>query len=73
MQAALPRLARSLGWGVLTVALALTLFAPMVQAPQWVVDLSPFTHVPRLPTDGAVGTGAGGGSGWVDVAGPATA
>lgn len=73
VQAALPRLARPLGWGVLTVALALTLFAPMVQAPQWVVDLSPFTHVPRLPTDGAAGTGAGGGSGWVDVAGPGNA
>ncbi|WP_216213308.1 ABC transporter permease [Amycolatopsis aidingensis] len=36
-------------WGVLAVAVLITMFGPAVQLPQLLMDISPFTHVPKLP------------------------
>src|SRR5260370_522697 len=44
-----PRLAGSVGWGALGVVTFLTLFGPVLQFSHWVLDVSPFTHVPKLP------------------------
>ncbi|MGI5202004.1 ABC transporter permease [Spirillospora sp. CA-108201] len=45
---ALPR-ATSAAWGVLTVFLLLGQVGPLLRLPQAVMDLSPFTHTPKLP------------------------
>ncbi|WP_149258736.1 ABC transporter permease [Actinomadura sp. K4S16] len=45
---ALPR-ATSAAWGVLTVFLLLGQVGPLLGLPQAVMDLSPFTHTPKLP------------------------
>lgn len=45
---ALPRFAQ-LAWGALAVCLLLLLVGTSLQFDQWVLDLSPFTHVPHLP------------------------
>ncbi|WP_027932892.1 ABC transporter permease [Amycolatopsis thermoflava] len=37
-------------WGVAAAFLLLSLFGPVVQAPQLLLDVSPFTHVPKLPS-----------------------
>ncbi|MEV0274778.1 ABC transporter permease [Streptomyces sp. NPDC050610] len=50
---ALPRLAAA-AWGLVGAALAIGWLGPMVDAPQWVMDLSPFGHLPKLP--GPVGS-----------------
>jgi ABC-2 type transport system permease protein len=47
-----PRLV-ALGWGVITVVLLLELVGDALNLPQWVLDLSPFTHTPRVPLDDA--------------------
>jgi ABC-2 type transport system permease protein len=44
----LPHLAPA-AWGALGVCLAVLLVGASVQLSQWLLDLSPFTHVPRLP------------------------
>ncbi|MFI0356016.1 ABC transporter permease [Actinomadura sp. 9N407] len=44
----LPRFG-SAGWGALALAAFVTLFGGAVQADQWVLDISPFTHIPKLP------------------------
>ncbi|MEU8243980.1 ABC transporter permease [Actinoplanes missouriensis] len=49
----LPRLA-SVAWAVIGVCLLLLLAGPLLELDQWVLDLSPFTHVPHLP-GGSVG------------------
>ncbi|KJK43162.1 ABC transporter permease [Lentzea aerocolonigenes] len=36
-------------WAVVSVALVLTLLGPALQLDQWVIDVSPFTHVPKYP------------------------
>jgi len=36
-------------WAVTAGFMLLTLFGPVVQLSQWVLDISPFTHIPRLP------------------------
>ena len=36
-------------WGVLGVLLLISYLGPAVDAGQWLLDLTPFTHVPRLP------------------------
>jgi ABC-2 type transport system permease protein len=36
-------------WGIVGVLLLITYLGPAVNASHWVLDLSPFTHVPRLP------------------------
>ncbi|MEU4562237.1 ABC transporter permease [Actinoplanes sp. NPDC023936] len=50
---ALPRLA-SVAWAVIALCLLLLLAGPLLEFDQWVLDLSPFTHVPHLP-GGAAG------------------
>jgi ABC-2 type transport system permease protein len=44
----LPRLA-SAAWGALAVCVGILLVGASVQLGQWLLDLSPFTHVPRAP------------------------
>ncbi|MCX5210232.1 ABC transporter permease [Kitasatospora sp. NBC_00240] len=39
------------GWGVLTLFVLIGWIGPVVQAAPWVLDLSPFTHLPHLPGD----------------------
>lgn len=43
-----PRFAAG-GWAALVVCLLLGQLGPVLQAPQWAMDISPFTHVPKLP------------------------
>ncbi|GIE78947.1 exporter of polyketide antibiotics [Actinoplanes philippinensis] len=43
-----PKLAAA-AWAVLAGALLILIVGPLVQIDQWVLDLSPFTHVPHLP------------------------
>jgi ABC-2 type transport system permease protein len=45
---ALPRFT-GLAWAVLIVFLLLGEFGDLLDLPQWLVDLSPFTHLPALP------------------------
>lgn len=40
----------ALGWSAASLALVLALYGPLLRLPQAVVDVSPFTHVPRLPS-----------------------
>lgn len=44
----LPRHA-AVAWGALVWSLLVTLFGPALRLDQWLLDLSPFTHVPRIP------------------------
>jgi ABC-2 type transport system permease protein len=37
------------GWGVLGACALLTVFGPLLQLPDWLLDVSPFQHVPQLP------------------------
>jgi ABC-2 type transport system ATP-binding protein len=37
------------GWGALALAGALVLFGPALSLGQWALDISPFTHLPKLP------------------------
>lgn len=39
-------------WGVLAVFLLLGQLGPLLKLKQWAMDLSPFTHVPKLPGAG---------------------
>jgi len=43
-----PRLS-SLSWGVLVALLLLGQLGQILQLPQWVIDMSPFTHIPTPP------------------------
>lgn len=45
----LPRACVGVGWATVVAVLAVKLFGAMLRFPQWVLDISPFTHVPRLP------------------------
>jgi ABC-2 type transport system permease protein len=45
----IPRLAVSAGWTALGVFALLTLVGPTLRLAQWVMDISPFTHAPKLP------------------------
>ncbi|NUT46673.1 MAG: hypothetical protein HOV94_05035 [Saccharothrix sp.] len=36
-------------WAVVSVSLVLTLLGPALQLDQWVLDVAPFTHVPKYP------------------------
>jgi ABC-2 type transport system permease protein len=44
----LPRLT-SLSWGVLVACLVFGQLGEILQFPQWLLNLSPFTHIPDLP------------------------
>jgi ABC-2 type transport system permease protein len=45
----LPRFAASVGWGVLAACVLLGQFGELLQLDQWMLDLSPFAHLPKLP------------------------
>ncbi len=38
-----------LSWAVVSVSLVITLLGPALQLDQWVLDIVPFTHVPKYP------------------------
>ncbi len=45
------------GWGVLAVTFLLGEFGPIMRLPQWLIDLSPYTHLSQLP-GGSFATGS---------------
>jgi len=45
----LPRWA-SLAWGVFTAGMALYLLGSIAGMPQWVLDIDPYSHLPKLPS-----------------------
>ncbi|MET0967363.1 MAG: ABC transporter permease [Nakamurella sp.] len=45
----LPRLA-GLSWAALVLALLVGQLGQLLQLPQWVIDISPYSHVPLVPT-----------------------
>ena len=47
----LPRLAAA-AWGVLAACYLAAFLGPLLGLPDWVMDISPFTHVPLLPAAG---------------------
>ena len=51
----LPRFAVA-GWAALVVCLLLGQLGPALRLPQWAMDVSPFTHVPKLPDGQLTGT-----------------
>ncbi|MGH4025624.1 MAG: ABC transporter permease [Pseudonocardiaceae bacterium] len=44
----LPRFS-AVSWGALVICLLLSLVGTALQFDQWILDISPFTHLPRLP------------------------
>ncbi|GAA3628133.1 exporter of polyketide antibiotics [Lentzea roselyniae] len=36
-------------WAVVSVSLVITLLGPALQLDQWIIDVAPFTHVPKYP------------------------
>lgn len=54
----LPRYAVA-GWAALVVCLLLGQLGPALRLPQWAMDVSPFTHVPKLPGGQLTGTPIG--------------
>jgi ABC-2 type transport system permease protein len=44
-----PRLVVGVTWAVLAVVLFVTMFGEPLQLSRLLIDLSPFTHLPRLP------------------------
>jgi ABC-2 type transport system permease protein len=44
----LPRLTPA-SWAALALAAFLALFGPLLQLSQWLLDLAPFSHIPRVP------------------------
>jgi ABC-2 type transport system permease protein len=54
----LPRFAAA-GWAALVVCLLLGQLGPALRLPQWAMDVSPFTHVPKLPGGQLTGTPIG--------------
>lgn len=47
----LPRLSGPLAWASLALALVVGQLGSLLDLPQWVLDVSPFTHVPLVPAD----------------------
>jgi ABC-2 type transport system permease protein len=45
----LPRLAAGISWAALAVCVLLVLVGQLLQLDQRVLDLAPFTHIPRMP------------------------
>jgi ABC-2 type transport system permease protein len=46
----------AVGWGALAICLVLGLVGPAVQLDQWVLDISPFTHLPHVPGNAVTAT-----------------
>jgi ABC-2 type transport system permease protein len=44
-----PRLAVGVSWGALAVLALVAIIGPVVRLNHWVLDVSPFTHIPKLP------------------------
>jgi ABC-2 type transport system permease protein len=44
-----PRWGPAVGWGALAVCGFIAIFGPVLKLPQAVLDISPFTHAPKLP------------------------
>jgi ABC-2 type transport system permease protein len=44
--------ATAAAWGVLVACFVVGLFGQLLNLPSWVVELSPFQHVPRMPAEG---------------------
>jgi ABC-2 type transport system permease protein len=44
-----PRACAAVGWTAFAVSLVLSLFGQTLKLVHWVLDVSPFTHAPRLP------------------------
>lgn len=45
----LPEACAGIGWTVLGLVFFVNIFGQSLQLSHWVLDISPFTHVPRLP------------------------
>jgi ABC-2 type transport system permease protein len=45
----LPRLAATVGWVALSICLLLGQVGALLRLNQWILDVSPFTHIPRIP------------------------
>jgi ABC-2 type transport system permease protein len=45
----LPEACAAIGWTVLGLVFFVNIFGQSLQLSHWVLDISPFTHVPRLP------------------------
>ena len=43
------------GWVVLAFSFVIGWLGSLLDPPQWVVDLSPFSHTPRVPVESASG------------------
>jgi ABC-2 type transport system permease protein len=46
---AFPGACVAIGWTAVGLAVALNIFGQALQLSHWVLDISPFTHLPRLP------------------------
>jgi ABC-2 type transport system permease protein len=46
---AVPRAAVAGGWTVVSAVVLVAFFGPLLRFPAWLLDISPFTHVPKLP------------------------
>jgi ABC-2 type transport system permease protein len=46
---AVPKLAVA-SWSVVSLTLAIGLYGPMLKLNQWLMDLSAFTHLPKVPS-----------------------
>ncbi|HEU4540903.1 MAG TPA: ABC transporter permease [Jiangellaceae bacterium] len=47
----LPRIAVALAWGVFTLFLVVSFLGPTLGLSQWVLNLSPFSHLPAAPVE----------------------
>ena len=45
----LPEASAAVSWTIVGLAVALNIFGEVLQLSHWVLDVSPFTHIPRLP------------------------
>ena len=56
LSGALPSAAQAGAWAALGVAVLIGLFGQVLSLSHWVLDISPFTHVPKLPGGPVSGT-----------------
>lgn len=48
---AAPRLAAPLAWAIVGLCGVVAIFADLVDLPEWVVEISPYSHTPMVPVD----------------------